>query len=113
VGLQQTVRSITGSRKARDRSGSSLTTTMSPLFVALFALVASSCRTRGALQTEILALRHLAVFQKNAPIRISPTLAGLRFVSMVHLTESYGCRDKPLSLHLGRHPIERGNDKLA
>jgi putative transposase len=43
-------------------------TTMSSLFVALFALVASSFRTRAALQAEILALRHqLAVLQKNAP----------------------------------------------
>src|SRR5215469_8524345 len=43
-------------------------TTMSSLFVALFALLASSFRTRAALQAEILALRHqLAVFQKNAP----------------------------------------------
>ena len=33
-------------------------TTMSSLFVALFALVASSFRTRDALQAEILALRH-------------------------------------------------------
>ena len=32
-------------------------TTMSSLFVALFALVASSFRTRAALQAEILALR--------------------------------------------------------
>src|SRR5260370_1656228 len=46
-------------------------TTMSSLFVALFALVASSFRTRAALQAEILALRHqLAVFQKNAPRRL-------------------------------------------
>src|SRR5207302_8761929 len=46
-------------------------TTMSSLFVALFALLASSFRTRTALQTEILALRHqLAVFQKNAPRRL-------------------------------------------
>jgi hypothetical protein len=46
-------------------------TTMSSLFVALFALLASSFRTRAALQTEILALRHqLAVFQKNAPRRL-------------------------------------------
>jgi hypothetical protein len=46
-------------------------TTMSSLFVALFALVASSFRTRAALQVEILALRHqLAVFQKNAPRRL-------------------------------------------
>ena len=47
-------------------------TTMSSLFVALFALVASSFRTRAALQAEILALRHqLAVCQKNAPRRLS------------------------------------------
>ena len=46
-------------------------TTMSSLFVALFALVASSFRTRAALQAEILALRHqMAVFQKNAPRRL-------------------------------------------
>jgi putative transposase len=44
---------------------------MSALFVALLALVASSFRTRAALQVEILALRHqLAVFQKNAPPRL-------------------------------------------
>jgi hypothetical protein len=46
-------------------------TTMSSLFVALFALVASSFRTRASLQAEILALRHqLAVFQNNAPRRL-------------------------------------------
>ena len=46
-------------------------TTMSSLFVALFALVASSFGTRAALQAEILALRHqLAVLQKNAPRRL-------------------------------------------
>ncbi len=46
-------------------------TTMSSLFVALFDLVASSFRTRAALQAQILALRHqLAVFQKNAPRRL-------------------------------------------
>src|SRR5580693_3995084 len=44
---------------------------MSSLFVALFALVTSSFRTRVALQAEILALGHqLAVFQKNAPRRL-------------------------------------------
>ena len=44
---------------------------MSSLFVALFALVTSSFRTRAALQAEVLALRHqLAVFQKNAPRRL-------------------------------------------
>jgi len=46
-------------------------TTMSPLFVAFFALVTSSFRTRAALQAEILALRHqLAVLQKSAPRRL-------------------------------------------
>jgi hypothetical protein len=46
-------------------------TTMNSLFVALFALLASSFRTRAALQAEILALRHqLAVFQKNSPRRL-------------------------------------------
>ena len=44
---------------------------MSSLFVALFAFVASSFRTRAALQAEILALRHqIAVVQKNAPRRL-------------------------------------------
>jgi putative transposase len=46
-------------------------TTMSSLFLALFALLASSFRPRAALQAEILALRHqLAVCQKNAPRRL-------------------------------------------
>jgi putative transposase len=46
-------------------------TTMSSLFVAFFALIASTFRTRAALQAEILALRHqLAVFQKNGPRRL-------------------------------------------
>ena len=46
-------------------------TTMSSLFLALFALLASSFRTRAVLHAEILALRHqLAVFQKNAPRRL-------------------------------------------
>ena len=46
-------------------------TTMSSLFVAFFALTASTFRTRAALQAEILALRHqLAVFQKNGPRRL-------------------------------------------
>jgi hypothetical protein len=45
-------------------------TTMSSLFVAFFTLLASTFRTRAALQAEILALRHqLAVFQKNATRR--------------------------------------------
>jgi hypothetical protein len=51
-------------------------TTMSPLFVALFALLASSFRTRAALQAEILALRHqLAVFQKNRRVACASTAA--------------------------------------
>jgi hypothetical protein len=38
------------------------------LFIALLGLIASSFRTRAALQTEILALRHqLAVLQADAP----------------------------------------------
>ena len=48
-----------------------MATTMSSLFVAFFALIASTFRTRAALQAEILALRHqLAVFQKNGPRRL-------------------------------------------
>ena len=48
-----------------------MATTMSSLFVAFFALIASTFRTRAALHAEILALRHqLAVFQKNAPRRL-------------------------------------------
>jgi hypothetical protein len=44
---------------------------MSSLFVAFCSLVASSFRTRAALQAEILALRHqLTVLQKNAPLRL-------------------------------------------
>ena len=46
-------------------------TTMNSLFVALFALVASSFRTRAAMQAEIVALRHqLAVLQRSAPRRL-------------------------------------------
>ena len=46
-------------------------TTMSSLLVAFFALIASTFRTRAALQAEILALRHqLAVLQKNGPRRL-------------------------------------------
>jgi hypothetical protein len=44
--------------------GIMVATMMSSLFISLFAFVASSFRTRGALQAEILALRHqLAVLQ--------------------------------------------------
>ena len=48
-----------------------LATTMSSLLVALCALVASTFRSRAALEAEIFALRHqLAVFQNNAPPRL-------------------------------------------
>src|SRR6184192_2071063 len=51
-------------------------TTMSSLFVALFALLASSFRTRAALQAEILALRHqLAVFQRTRRVACASTAA--------------------------------------
>jgi len=40
-------------------------TTMSSLFVAFFALIASTFRTRAALQAEILALRHQLQFSKR------------------------------------------------
>ena len=46
-------------------------TTMSSLFVAVFALLVSSFRTRAAPQAQILAFRHqLAVFQQNKPRRL-------------------------------------------
>jgi hypothetical protein len=42
---------------------------MSPVFVALFALLASTFRTRAAQQAEIVALRHQsAVLQRNASL---------------------------------------------
>jgi putative transposase len=45
--------------------------TMSSVLVGLFALLASSFRTRAAPQAEILALRHqLAVLHKNSPRRL-------------------------------------------
>jgi hypothetical protein len=48
-----------------------VTSTMSSLVVALFALVAFSFRACAALQVEILALRHqLAVLRNNAPRRL-------------------------------------------
>jgi hypothetical protein len=54
-------------------------TTMSSLFVAGFALLASTFRTRAALQAEILALRHqLAVFQRTHRVACASTAAGLR-----------------------------------
>jgi len=44
---------------------------MSSLFVAVFALLVSSFRTRAAPQAQILAFRHqLAVFQQNKPRRL-------------------------------------------
>jgi hypothetical protein len=63
-----------------------VTTTMSSLFVAFFTLVASSFRTRAALQTEILALRHqLAVFQRNAPRRLRHRCDRLLWVVLYRL----------------------------
>jgi hypothetical protein len=51
-------------------------TTMSSLFVALFALVASSSRTRAALEAEILAPRHqLAVLQRTRRVACASTAA--------------------------------------
>ena len=44
---------------------------MSPVFVAIFALFASTFRTRASQQAEIVALRHqIAVLQRNAPRRL-------------------------------------------
>ena len=44
---------------------------MSPVFVALRALLASTFQTRAALQAEIAALRHqIAVLQRSAPRRL-------------------------------------------
>ena len=48
-----------------------IVSTMSPFFIALLALVASTFRTRAALQAEIVALRHqIAVLQQSAPRRL-------------------------------------------
>ena len=45
--------------------------TMSPVFIALLALLTSTFRTRAALQAEILALRHqIAILQQSAPRRL-------------------------------------------
>src|SRR4029450_12312822 len=44
---------------------------MSPVFIALFTLVASTFQTRAALQAELAALRHqIAVLQRSAPSRL-------------------------------------------
>src|SRR5262249_52263034 len=44
---------------------------MTPFFIALLALVASTFRTRAAQQAEIVALRHqIAVLQQSAPRRL-------------------------------------------
>jgi putative transposase len=44
---------------------------MSPVFVAIFALLASTFRTRASQLAEIVALRHqIAVLQRNAPRRL-------------------------------------------
>ena len=48
-----------------------IVSTMSPFFIALLALVASTFRTRAAQQAEIVALRHqIAVLQQSAPRRL-------------------------------------------
>ena len=48
-----------------------MVSTMSPVFIALLALLASTFRTRAAQQAEILALRHqIAVLQQSAPRRL-------------------------------------------
>ena len=44
---------------------------MSPVFIALVALVGSTFQTRAAMQAEIMALRHqLAVLQRSEPRRL-------------------------------------------
>ena len=44
---------------------------MSPVFIALLALLASTFQTRAAQQAEIAALRHqIAVLQRSAPRRL-------------------------------------------
>jgi hypothetical protein len=49
----------------------SILSTMTPCFMALLALVASTFRTCSAHQVEILALRHqIAVLQQSAPRRL-------------------------------------------
>jgi hypothetical protein len=64
---------------------------MSSFFVAFFSLVASSFRTRAALQAEILALRHqLTVLQKErassfAPAALRPALVGLALAMVAEL----------------------------
>src|SRR6516162_10177607 len=48
-----------------------IVSTMTPFFIALLALVASTFRTRAAQQAEIMALRHqIAVLQQSAPRRL-------------------------------------------
>ena len=48
-----------------------IVSTMTPFFIALLALVASTFRTRAAQQAEIVALRHqIAVLQQSAPRRL-------------------------------------------
>ena len=70
-------------------------TTMSSLFVALFALLTSNFRTRATPQTEILALRHqLAVFQKEraaslAPPPLRPALVGCVVPILVRLAAMF------------------------
>ena len=61
-------------------------TTMSSLFVGLFALVASNFRARDALRVEILALRHqLHHLRKFGLGYEQPSLSGGNPTSIVHL----------------------------
>ena len=66
-------------------------TTMSSLFVAFFALIASTFRTRAALQAEILAVRHqLCSFPEEraaslAPPPLRPALVGFVVPILVRL----------------------------
>jgi hypothetical protein len=71
---------------------------MSPFFIALLALVASTFWTRAAQQAEIVALRHqIAVLQQSAPrrhrLRQSDRLCG------------FGCPVSGRAAALAAHPF--------
>ena len=58
---------------------------MSPVFVALLALFASTFQARAAQQAEIAALRHqIVVLQRSAPRRLRQHLPGSGKIVMVH-----------------------------
>jgi hypothetical protein len=72
-------------------------TTMSSLFVAFFILLASTFRTRAALQTEILALRHqLAVTARLVfrsgyqPLLLTIRRRGVFFLLILRGKQAYG-----------------------